>query len=119
MGSSASDPWTPEAIAKDLVSVKFEETTANTFTILTAANAKSKTPRIVGWQFFSEGAQSLRIEDTDGTDLTGTVTLAANGLWEAPVGPVPVKLKGTSGKGIQIVKTGANGTRGFISYVLR
>lgn len=91
--------------------VKVEQ--AASTTVIVAAVADKKV-RVLSMSIVATAAGTVRLENTDGTDLSGPMSLAANGGL-APVG-VPVLVTG-EGLGLQIVSSAA--IAGFVTYVQR
>jgi hypothetical protein len=70
---------------------------------------------VYGYVAVGTTAGTVRFEDTDGTDRSGTMAFAANGGVAATPGTVP-HFSTATGLGLQIVTSAA--TEGHLAYVI-
>lgn len=73
--------------------------------------------KILTYVVVCDGATTITFEDTDGTDLSGAISLAANGGISANSSVVGL-MQTSVGKGVKLLKSAAVNCDGHISYVL-
>lgn len=83
-------------------------------TTLVAATV-GKRVRVYGYVLVATAAGTLRFEDTDGTDRSGSMAFAANGGASATPGSLP-HFSTAAGTGLQIVTSAA--LEGHLAYVI-
>ena len=88
---------------------------SGTGTVTLVAAVTGKRIKVYGYVVVGTAAGTVRFEDTDGTDRSGTMAFAANGGVSATPGTAPHFSTG-SGQGLQIVTSAA--TEGHLAYVI-